>query len=161
MTAAEVLAALKARGETLATAESLTGGLLAATLVAVPGASAVFRGGLIPYATELKALLVGVEEELLAQQGPVAADVAAALAEGARQRCGADWGAATTGVAGPDPQDGHPPGTVFIGVANAAQGATVRALRLAGDRPAVRSGTVDAVLALLADQIAAGEAGRR
>jgi nicotinamide-nucleotide amidase len=153
VSAAELVAALRARGQTLATAESLTGGLLAATLVEVPGVSAVFRGGLIPYATELKAALLGVDEELLARLGPVAAEVAAALAEGARRRCDADWGLGTTGVAGPDPQDGHAPGTVFIGVAGAA-GATVRALHLSGGRAQIRGATVAEALALLAEQLA-------
>jgi nicotinamide-nucleotide amidase len=161
--AVAVLAEMRALGQTLATAESLTGGLLAATLVDVPGASAVYRGGLIPYATELKAVLVGVDRALLDQQGPVAADVAAALADGARLRCGADWGIGTTGVAGPDPQDGHPPGTVFVGVAGEG-GATVEALRLTGDRSAVRGATVAAALASLAERIGlpgAREAGHR
>lgn len=153
VTATAVLAALRASGATLATAESLTGGLLAATLVDVPGASAVFRGGLVPYATELKATLVGVDRGLLDRLGPVAAEVAAALAVGVRQRCGADWGVGTTGVAGPDPQDGHPPGTVFIGVSNEADGATVRALNLPGDRSAIRAATVQAALALLAERL--------
>ncbi|MCW2609670.1 MAG: cina protein, partial [Cryptosporangiaceae bacterium] len=98
-TADHVLAALRRRGETLAVAESLTGGLLAATLVAVPGASTVFRGGLVVYATDLKVTLAGVPADLLAERGPVDGDVAAALAAGARDRCGADWGLATTGVA--------------------------------------------------------------
>ena len=103
VTAAGVLAALESRGETLAVAESLTGGLLAATLVDVPGASRVFRGGLVVYATDLKATLADVPAELLAAEGPVHPAVATALAVGARRRCGADWGVATTGVAGPDP----------------------------------------------------------
>src|SRR5688572_16713046 len=115
-TAAEVVAALQARGETLAVAESLTGGLLAATLVDVPGASRVFRGGFVAYATELKATLAGVSPELLAEHGPVHPDVAVQLAAGARSRCAADWGLGTTGVAGPDPQDGVPVGTVFVAV---------------------------------------------
>ena len=153
ISAAEVLAALRASGATLATAESLTGGLLATTLVDVPGASAVFRGGLVPYATDLKATLVGVDRDLLDRLGPVAADVAAALAEGARERCGADWGVGTTGVAGPDPQDGHPPGTVFVGVADEAGGTTVRALRLNGGRPEIRAATVQAALALLGERL--------
>lgn len=153
VTAAAVLAALKASGATLATAESLTGGLLAATLVDVPGASAVFRGGLVPYATELKATLVGVDRGLLDRVGPVAAEVAAALAVGVRQRCGADWGIGTTGVAGPDPQDCHPPGTVFVGVANPAGDATVRALNLSGDRSEIRAATVRAALTLLAERL--------
>src|SRR5690348_14782860 len=104
--AAGVLAALDARGETLAVAESLTGGLLAATIVDVPGASRVFRGGLVVYATELKASLAGVDAGLLAERGPVDPDVARDLARGAALRCGAQWGLSTTGVAGPDPQGG-------------------------------------------------------
>lgn len=151
-TAAQVLAALGASGATLATAESLTGGMLAAQLVDVPGASAVFRGGLVPYATDLKATLVGVDRALLDRLGPVVGPVAAALAEGARRRCGADWGVGTTGVAGPDPQDGKPPGTVFVGVAGPT-GTVVRALRLAGDRPAIRAATVQAALTLLAERL--------
>jgi nicotinamide-nucleotide amidase len=111
-----VVAALAGRGETLAVAESLTGGLLGATIVDVAGASAVFRGGLIVYATELKAALAGVDATLLAERGPVDADVATALAAGARDRCGSDWGLATTGVAGPTAQNGIPVGTVYIGL---------------------------------------------
>ena len=87
-----IVARWLARGETLAVAESLTGGLLAATIVDVPGASAAFRGGLVVYATDLKATLAGVDPVLLAERGPVDPDVAAALAVGARTRCGADWG---------------------------------------------------------------------
>src|SRR6266480_3056648 len=106
MSAVDVLHALVERGETLAVAESLTGGLLAATLVDVPGASKAFRGGLVVYATDLKHRLAGVPESLLAERGPVDPDVALALAAGARHACGADWGLATTGVAGPEPQGG-------------------------------------------------------
>ncbi|WP_035856909.1 CinA family protein [Cryptosporangium arvum] len=151
-TAAGVLAALRARGETLATAESLTGGLLAAHLVDVPGASRVFRGGVVAYATDLKATLVGVDQALLDRLGPVAAEVAAALAGGARRRCGADWGIGTTGVAGPDPQDGKPAGTVFVGVTGPS-GAVTRALRLTGDRAAIRAATVAEAVALLAAEL--------
>jgi nicotinamide-nucleotide amidase len=150
--AARVLRALAARHQTLAVAESLTGGLLAATIVDVPGASAVFRGGLVVYATDLKASLGGVPAHLLALRGPVDADVAAALAAGARQRCAADWGLATTGVAGPDPQDGQPVGTVFVAAqapVGGAAGARVRRLTLAGDRAAVRTAAVAAALDLL------------
>ena len=155
MTAAEVLARLKERGETLAVAESLTGGLLAATIVDVPGASAVFRGGLVVYATDLKGSLAGVPADLLAARGPVDPDVALALARGARERCGADWGLATTGVAGPDPQDGHPVGRVYVGVAG-PQGADVRRLDLTGNRAAIRTGSVAAALALLTDALLPG-----
>lgn len=153
MSAATVLARLRTRGETLAVAESLTGGLLGATIVEVPGASTVFRGGLIVYATDLKARLAGVPAALLSAHGPVHADVAAALAAGARERCAADWGLATTGVAGPDPQDGVPPGTVYLGLAGPGGVAQVRRLDLTGDRPAVRSATVAAALALLAEAL--------
>jgi nicotinamide-nucleotide amidase len=149
MTGAEILAALRTRGESLAVAESLTGGLLGATIVDVPGASTVFRGGLIVYATDLKSRLAGVPEELLNAHGPVHADVAAALAAGARERCLADWGLATTGVAGPDPQDGVPPGTVYLGLAGPGGVAEVRRMDLPGDRAAVRSAAVAQALALL------------
>jgi nicotinamide-nucleotide amidase len=155
VTAAEVLARLKQRGETLAVAESLTGGLLAATIVDVPGASAVFRGGLVVYATDLKGSLAGVPADLLAARGPVDPDVAVALARGARERCGADWGLATTGVAGPDPQGGHPVGQVYVGVAG-PRAADVRRLELTGNRAAIRTGSVSAALALLTDALLSG-----
>ncbi len=155
MSAAEVLAALRARGETLAVAESLTGGLLAATIVDVPGASHAFRGGLVVYATELKATLAGVDAALLAARGPVDPDVAAQLAQGARRRCAADWGLATTGVAGPEPQDGVPVGTVYIGLAGPDGAGTARRLSLTGDRPAIRVAAVAEALAMLRDRLAA------
>lgn len=155
--AAGLLATLAARGETLAVAESLTGGLLAATIVDVPGASAVFRGGFVVYATDLKATLAGVDADLLAARGPVDPDVAAALAVGARDRCRADWGLATTGVAGPDPQDGKPVGTVYVGLAGPG-GGTVRSLTLSGDRDAVRAAAVDAALAELLSAVRARSA---
>jgi nicotinamide-nucleotide amidase len=138
---------LATRGETVATAESLTGGLLAATIVDVPGASAVFRGGLIVYATDLKATLAGVPTDLLDERGPVDPDVAAALAVGARERCGATWGLATTGVAGPTPQDGVAVGTVMVAVSGLSS--TVLALLLDGDRPAIRAAAVRAAIGLL------------
>jgi nicotinamide-nucleotide amidase len=148
----ELVGILKRRGETLAVAESLTGGRLAATLVDLPGVSAVFRGGLIVYATDLKASLAGVPEDLLARRGTVDPDVAAALARGARERCGADWGLGTTGVAGPDPQDGIPAGTAYVACAG-PDGAGVTRLDIAGDRAAVRSATVAAALDLLAARL--------
>jgi nicotinamide-nucleotide amidase len=152
--AAAVVHRLIERGQSVAVAESLTGGLLAATLVDVPGVSAVFRGGLIVYATDLKASLAGVPEGLLAERGPVDADVAVALARGVRQRCDAHWGLATTGVAGPDPQDGKPVGTVFVAVAGPA-GSTARKLALDGDRAQIRATTVTAALQLLAARLRA------
>jgi nicotinamide-nucleotide amidase len=155
LTAAGVLAALRARGETLAVAESLTGGLLAATIVDVPGASHAFRGGLVVYATDLKASLAGVDAGLLAARGPVDPDVAAQLAQGARRRCAADWGLATTGVAGPEPQDGVPVGTVYIGLAGPDGTGTARRLALTGDRAAIRGAAVAEALATLRDRLGA------
>lgn len=137
--------ALLARGETVAAAESLTAGLFCATLATVPGASATLRGGVVVYATELKTALAGVPAELLAEHGPVSPQTAAALAEGVRERCGATWGIGLTGVAGPDPVDGHGPGRVYLGVA-AAAGTEVVELDLPGDRAAVRTGAVRAAL---------------
>jgi len=143
-----IVTELLGRGQTLAVAESLTGGLLSAAFVAVPGVSRVFRGGLIVYSTDLKATLAGVDARLLAAKGPVDPDVALALARGARERCGADWGLATTGVAGPDPQHGAAVGTVYVAIAGPGTEA-VRQVDLDGDRTRIRSGAVDAVLALL------------
>ena len=104
--AAEVLRLLRAANWTVATAESLTGGLVAAALTDIPGASQAFRGGVVSYATDLKARLLGVDPAMLAAHGAVYAPVAAAMAAGVRDRLGATVGVATTGVAGPDPQDG-------------------------------------------------------
>lgn len=154
--AAQVLRSLADRKETLAVAESLTGGLLAAAIVDVPGASAVFRGGLVVYATDLKTTLAGVPAALVAARGPVDPEVAAALAAGARDRCGATWGLATTGVAGPEPQAGVAVGTVHVAVAGpraGAAGPAVRSLLLPGDRTAVRAGAVAAALELLASSV--------
>lgn len=145
---ADLVARLRQLGHTVATAESLTAGLVAAELTSVPGSSAVVRGGLIVYATELKAKLAGVDAGLLAEHGAVHPDVAAQLARGARDRCEATWGLGLTGVAGPDPQDGVPPGTVYVAVAGPA-GVEVRRLSLAGDRQQVRADSVTAVLDLL------------
>lgn len=152
--AAEVVAQLTARGLTVATAESLTGGGVCAALTSVPGSSAVVRGGVVAYATDVKAALLGVDTELLARVGPVHADVALAMARGAAVLLGADLGVACTGVAGPDSQGGHRPGTVYVarwGAAGAATAPAVLALDLPGDRAAVRSATVRAVLGLLLD----------
>ena len=98
---AEIIGLLVARGQTLAVAESLTGGLLAAALTEIPGSSAAFRGGVVSYATDLKAALLGVPSDLLDQHGAVHPAVAAAMAQGACRRLTASVGAATTGVAGP------------------------------------------------------------
>jgi nicotinamide-nucleotide amidase len=114
--AAELVELLLTAGSTLATAESLTGGLVGAAITAVPGCSAVYRGGVVSYATELKAQLLDVDQALLDEVGAVDPKVARAMADGAARRLGADYAVATTGVAGPSAQDGKPPGTVFVGV---------------------------------------------
>ena len=150
MAAAAAVHRLVERHETMASAESLTGGLLAATVVEIPGVSSVYRGGLVVYATDLKHALAGVPQELLDERGAVDPDVALGLARGVRERCSADWGVATTGVAGPEPQDGKPVGLVYVAVAGPA-GETVRELTLDGNRDAVRTESVTRALLLLAD----------
>ncbi|UGY93968.1 CinA family protein [Streptomyces gobiensis] len=149
-TAAQALTLLTDRGQTLAVAESLTGGLVAAQLTAVPGASRAFRGSVTAYATELKQRLLGVDGALLAERGAVDAEVARRMATGVRALLGADWGLATTGVAGPEPQDGQPVGTVYLAVAGPGEGRPVaELLTLDGDRAAIREGSVQAALTLL------------
>jgi nicotinamide-nucleotide amidase len=132
-----LVAALSARAETVATAESLTAGLLAAMLAGVPGASVVLRGGLVTYTVETKITLAGVRPDLLDEFGPVAAPTAMALAEGARERCKATWGVGLTGVAGPDPHGGHQVGTVFLGLAGHGHCEAVE-LHLGGSRWDIR-----------------------
>jgi nicotinamide-nucleotide amidase len=152
--AAQVLAALGARGETLAVAESLTGGLVAAELTGVPGASKVFRGSVTAYATELKRDVLGVAADLLRERGAVDAEVARQMAAGVRRVLGADWGISTTGVAGPDPQDGQPVGTVFVAVAGPDGNRNVAALRLNGSRSDIRRESVRAAFELLSGELA-------
>ncbi len=129
----------------MATAESLTAGLLAATIAGVPGASSVLRGGLVVYATDLKHSLAGVSEHTLTADGPVAASTAEQLAVGARTVCAADWGLGLTGVAGPEPQDGRAVGTVFLGLAG-PEGTEVLRLKLSGDRWTIRMDAVRAAV---------------
>jgi nicotinamide-nucleotide amidase len=143
-----IVALLTQRRLSVAVAESLTGGLLGAALTAVPGASAVFRGGITAYATDLKSALLGVSPAFLAEHGAVHPDVAAAMADGARARLGAAVGMATTGVAGPDPQDGKAPGTVHVAVSSESF-RVVRSLSLAGDRDQIRRQSVEQCLSLV------------
>ena len=145
----EIIDLLVARGDTVAVAESLTGGMLAAALTGVPGASAAFRGGVVAYATDLKAALLGVPTALLDRHGAVHPSVAAAMAEGARLRMGATVGVGTTGVAGPRPADGHPVGTVHIAVSAGTAMAAMCTLSLTGDRNRIRCTTVERALGLL------------
>ena len=138
-----VLDLLRERGLSLAVAESLTGGLVGTRLTAVPGASDVFRGAVVSYASEVKFDLLGVP------QGPVVSNEAArAMALGVRERLGAAVGIATTGVAGPAEQEGHPPGTVFLGLAYGDHAEALR-VRLPGDRDRVREYAAITVLNLL------------
>ncbi|MFK4146775.1 CinA family protein [Streptomyces sp. NPDC004065] len=164
--ATEVVQLLTVRGETVAVAESLTGGLVAAEITSVPGASKVFRGSITAYATELKHELLGVDATLLAERGAVDPQVAAQMAAGVRRALHADWGVATTGVAGPDPQDGQPVGTVFVAVdgpggtePGAPRGGKTAALRLNGGRAEIRMESVRSVLALLLERIAGEQTG--
>ncbi|MFG2135039.1 CinA family protein [Streptomyces sp. NPDC048751] len=165
-TATDVVRLLTVRGETLAVAESLTGGLVAAEITSVPGASKVFQGSVTAYATSLKHDLLAVDATLLADRGAVDAQVAAQMAAGVRKALGTDWGIATTGVAGPEPQDGQPVGTVFVAVdgpvgadSGSAAGGKVEALRLNGDRAEIRMESVRSVLALLLTELVSEHTG--
>jgi nicotinamide-nucleotide amidase len=146
--AAEILRVLRASGRTVATAESLTGGLVAAAFTDIPGSSDAFRGGVVAYATELKTRLLGVDRAMLNRHGPVYGPVAAAMAKGVRERLGATIGVSTTGVAGPGDADGFPAGTVHVAV-SLADDTVVRTMALAGNRDEVRRLAVERVLGLL------------
>ncbi|GAA1933934.1 hypothetical protein GCM10009775_27330 [Microbacterium aoyamense] len=144
--AAAVLARLAEHGWTIAVAESLTGGLVVSSLIEVPGASKTVRGGVVAYATEVKRDVLGVDAALLDAVGAVDPDVALQMAEGVRRVLGADVGIATTGVAGPEPQDGKPVGTVCIAVAT-PDATTTGTGMFAGDRDAIRRASTEAALA--------------
>jgi nicotinamide-nucleotide amidase len=151
--AAQVLALLQERGETVATAESLTGGQLAAALTAVPGASKSFVGGVVAYATSVKESVLGVPASLIWEYGVISAECALAMARGASAVTGATWGIGTTGVAGPDRQEEHPPGTVHVGLVGPGV-STALALELGGDRAAIQDRTCVEALSALADMLA-------
>ena len=158
--AADVVELLVERRLTIAVAESLTGGLLVAELVSVPGASSVVRGGVVAYATPLKHTLLGVDAELLASHGAVDPEVARQMAAGARTRLGVDGvpaaiGISTTGVAGPDPQDGHPVGEVWLGL-SIGDATRVKRLDLDGDRAAIRAAVVSESLSWLLERLRGG-----
>jgi nicotinamide-nucleotide amidase len=142
--------ALVSRGETVGCAESLTGGELAATLSGTPGASATFAGGVVTYATALKRRLLGVTADDI-----VSAECAVQMAAGARDLLEVDWALSTTGVAGPDLQEGQPAGTVFVGLAGRRSARFVR-LALDGDRAAIRAGACSAAVDLLLAEVGRG-----
>jgi PncC family amidohydrolase len=143
--AAAVHRALLERGQTVATAESLTGGLLGGLLTATSGSSETFRGGVVSYATDLKQSLLHVTDDVVREHGVVSAECAEQMAAGVRALVGADWALSTTGVAGPTLQEGRPPGTVFVGLTGPAGTGTER-LVLDGDRDAVRRASCRAAL---------------
>lgn len=143
--AQEAVAALKARGLTVAACESLTGGMICSTLVDVPGASSVVRGGLVTYQTDTKTLLAGVDAALIADKGVVSAEVARAMAEGVRLRLGADIAVSATGMASPGAPDEPPAGTVYIGLST-MNGAEALPLHLTGSRQEIRRQSVEAAL---------------
>ncbi len=145
-----MLESLVARGETLATAESLTGGLLAAAITDVPGASRAFVGSVVSYATRVKVSVLDVPAAVVEDHGVVSEECAVAMARGVRRRLDATWGVATTGVAGPDRQAGRPVGTVWVAVAG-PDVVRARLLGLDGERRAIREASCGAAVSLLLD----------
>lgn len=160
MTAAAILQALESRGFKLAIAESLTGGLLSAEFVSVPGASKVLLGSIVAYQTDLKHELLGVSRTLLENQGAVDPEVAAQMASGVRTKLANKTntnedqvlGVATTGVAGPDAQDGVAVGTVYVAVSGPGTiGDSVFAFEFSGGREAIRAATVSEAIAAIGE----------
>ena len=150
--ATEVVRLLRLRGATAASAESLTGGRLAALLTEIPGSSEVFRGGVVAYATDVKIAVLDVPEAVVEQHGVVSAECARAMARGVRRLTGATYGVSTTGVAGPDEQEGKPVGTVYVGVAG-PDGDSAVALELVGDRATIQDRTCREAVLALADRL--------
>lgn len=147
----EVLNALA--GKTLATAESCTGGMIGAALTAVPGASRVYKGGVVSYWSEVKEKLLGVSGEDLENLGPVSMQVAGSMAQGTRKLLKTDVAVSVTGLAGPDGDEfGRPVGTVFVGFDNGAR-TVVRQYRFGGDRDSVRRQAAEAALKLILENV--------
>ena len=147
----DVLAALK--GKTLATAESCTGGMIGAALTAVPGASKVYKGGIISYWSDVKQELLGVDPEDLKNLGPVSAQVAGSMADGARRALHTDYGISVTGLAGPDGDEfGKPVGTVFVGLSTRSK-TVARHFRFYGDREDVRNQAARAALEFILEEV--------
>ncbi|WP_010147818.1 nicotinamide-nucleotide amidohydrolase family protein [Serinicoccus profundi] len=157
--AAALVRGLVARGESVATAESLTGGLLCGALTGVPGASATVRGAVVAYAVPVKERVLGVAREVLDAHGAVSRECAEAMAVGGAGVLGADWCVSTTGVAGPDPSEGKPVGTVHLAVARREHVQAHQMLTLHGDRDQIRKDTVKAALELLRDCLGQGVSG--
>lgn len=146
----QVVTALRAQGRSIAVAESLTGGLVAAEFVGVPGASVVFHGGVVAYRDEVKRGVLGVSSAVLAEHGAVSAQVAQEMAAGVALVCAADVGVSTTGVAGPGSCDGLSAGTVYTCVWGAGQGHVVHH-HFAGDRSVVRRAATESAMQQVLD----------
>ena len=154
--ATRLVGQLRERDLTIATCESLTGGGIAYTLTRVPGASKVLRGGLITYASDLKVALAGVDADWVSRYGVVNETTAVEMARGALDRCRAMVAVGCTGVAGPEPQEGHQPGDVWLAVAMHAEpqiAILTRHLALEGDREAIRSQTIAQAIRMVLDQM--------
>lgn len=150
--AVRAVAELRQLGATIATAESLTGGLVVAALTSVPGASEVVAGGVASYSTELKERVLGVPAEVIAEHGTVAEATALHMADGVRRLSQTDVGVATTGVAGPDPVEGKPVGLVFIAVTRESV-RVVRAFTFHGSREQIRRQTVESALDMVLEAL--------
>ncbi|WP_237565466.1 CinA family protein [Ornithinimicrobium cavernae] len=155
--AVRAITALKEAGASVATAESLTGGLVCAALTSVPGASAVVFGGVASYSTELKTSVLGVPRDVIEEHGTVAGETALLMADGVRRLTGADVGVATTGVAGPDPSEGKPVGTVFVAVTRESR-RRVLAFTFYGSRDQIRRQTVEGALNLVLEMVSDDDA---
>jgi PncC family amidohydrolase len=151
--ATEVVAMLRHKGASIATAESLTGGRLASLLTEIPGSSEVYRGGVVAYATEVKVDVLGVPADLIEQHGVVSGECARAMAQGVRRLTGATYGVSTTGVAGPDRQEGKAVGTVYIALAGPDGRDAVVALELVGDRGTIQDRTCEEALGVVMGHI--------
>ncbi|MDQ0821893.1 nicotinamide-nucleotide amidase [Arthrobacter sp. V4I6] len=153
--AGEAVAGAIERGLTVATAESLTAGMVAAVLADIPGASGMLQGGVVSYQNSVKADVLGVPRDLLDAVGAVDGQVAAAMADGARRICAADIGVSTTGVAGPEPHGGKDVGAVYVGIAT-ADGSTAYSYRFDGNRLEIRALACAAALERLLEVLAPG-----
>lgn len=160
-TACMTVSALKARGEKMATAESLTGGMITAAIISFPGASNIIEEGFVTYSDDAKSKMLDIDREKIREWKAVSENTAKAMAEAAAKKAGADFGLSATGVAGPDPEDGQMPGTVFVGCSYPdGQGRTceVRKLSLAGTRNEIRTqASLQALKLLLSHVTASGK----
>jgi len=151
--AQSVVEKLTELGQTLAVAESCTGGQLSAAVTAVPGASTVFLGGIVSYTNDVKEALLDVSEETLRLHGAVSAETAREMALGVRRRLGSDYGIGITGVAGPGESEGKPAGLVYVGWAGPEEFINVARMRFPGGREQVQQSSVELALAGLMQRL--------